>query len=112
MAKKRTIGPEAVPQFLEMLECEDIIARTNALGAICPCRSRCYDQELWAAVCRTFDDAASTHQVQDRAFHALETLVDVARRDACWKEVLDGLTARGLLTLPLEKPGPLRKKEK
>ncbi len=110
MPKKRKIEPEAIPQFLEMLECEEIDAQTDALSALCPCRSKCYDKDIWAAVCRAFDDSASSEQVMERAFHALETLVEVARTDADWREVLNWLIEKGLLTLPLEKPGPPRKK--
>jgi hypothetical protein len=102
---KRTITAEDAPYFLEKLTCDDIKAQEDSLGQLCPCRSRCYDQEIWAAICRAFDSPLSEKNVVDRAFHAIETLVEHAGRDTEARELLDWLEAERLLTLPLERPG-------
>src|SRR5687767_5368649 len=102
---KRTITAEDAPYFLEKLSCEDIKAQQEGLRELCPCRSRCYDPEIWTAICRAQDSPFSAKEVVDQAFHALETLVEVAEKSAEARALLDHLVEAHVVTLPLEKPG-------
>ncbi len=96
---------EEISRLMEMMTCEDPTAQGRALREVCPCRNRCEDQEIWLAVCHVYKSPDVHEHVQDRAFHALETLVERSRTDASWKEMLDWLIAQGALWVPLEKPG-------
>ncbi len=93
-----------------MLTCGTPETQQGLLRLLCPCRTRCFADEVWAAICRAYDSPESAPRVRDQAFHALETLVDRARTDARWKEMLTHLKEQGLLALPLEKPLPTTKK--
>src|SRR5262245_56493962 len=105
---KRTIMSDEVAGFLEQLTCDLPQTQQDTLTQLCPCRSRCYDPDIWAAICHVFDSPGLESQTLDRAFHALETLVAITDHDEKAGELLDGLVAKGLLTLPLEKPVALR----
>jgi hypothetical protein len=109
---KRNISPEAIPELLADLACEDPDAQRKTLGLLCPCRSRCFDKDIWIAVCCAYDSPYTTERVKGQAFHALETLVERARTDLRYQELLDWLTAQHFLTLPLENTHPVRKKSK
>jgi hypothetical protein len=102
---KRTITAEEAPFFLEKLTCDDIKAQQDSLRQLCPCRSRCYAPEIWAAICRAHDSPFSAKDVVHQAHHALETLVEYADKNAEARELRDHLVAERLLSLPLENPG-------
>lgn len=106
MAKRDKIGPEDIPRLLAALDCGDRESRQAALRVLCPCRNRTQDRALWTAICQAVDDFRTTAEVRDQAFHALQTLVEYADRDADYRELLDWLLAQGLVWLPLEKPQP------
>lgn len=102
---KRTISADQAIVFLEKLTCDDIRAQQESLSQLCPCRSQCYDTEIWAAICRAYDSPLSEQNVVHQALHALETLVEHADHDPQACELLDWLVMERLLTLPLEKQG-------
>ncbi|HZP80508.1 MAG TPA: hypothetical protein VFB21_02610 [Chthonomonadaceae bacterium] len=106
MAKRDKIGPADIPRLLAALDCGDMESRQAALRVLCPCRNRTQDREVWRAICHAVDDFRATEAVRDQAFHALQTLVAYADKDAGYKELLDWLLAQGLVWLPLEKPNP------
>jgi hypothetical protein len=105
------ITPDDVPGLLERLACGDAETQQRTLRQLCPCRSRCDDQQIWTAICRTLHDVHAEMHVRDAAFHALETLVNYARIRPTAKEILDWLLEQRLLWLPLEKPDRVKKQE-
>ncbi len=109
---KHKVNTEDIPELLNVLACGDERSQKNTLGMLCPCRTRCYDQEIWVAICRAYDNPHSGSGVKDRAFHALETLVERARTNPPYQELLNWLTDQRILALPLEKPDPPRRKAK
>jgi hypothetical protein len=102
---KRKFGPDAIPQVLQTLSCADIERQQTMLRELCPCRSQCYDRDIWAAICRAYDWGAATGRVAEQAHHALTTLVEKARPETEEAELLEWLTTHGHLQLPLRHPG-------
>lgn len=98
------VTAEDIPELLQRLACEDAEARNATLRQLCPCRSRCYDQDIWVAICRVYNNDMSSREIQNSAFHVLETLVQSARTPGLYRELLDWLLENRHLTLPLENP--------
>lgn len=76
----RRITSREVPRLLQILAGDDAGAQCDALRALCPCRNRRYDKELWLEIMRAYE--TSDHpQVRDQAHHAIETLRNRVRTD-------------------------------
>jgi hypothetical protein len=105
MMTKVTI--DDLPRLLETLMCGDAGAREQALGLLCPCRNRVFDNDIWFAIFKTYQEAdmavtvrgqKEAEPVLSRARHAIETLHEFAVFDTRAQAVLADLTARGVDT--------------
>lgn len=110
MAKKRTITAEEAPRLLELLDGGTEEIKKQVLQQLCPCRSKCDHRDLWLAICRAYDSPDSDGRVRHQAFHALETLLELAETKEEAQEMRDWLTAQNALWLPLENPERTRKR--
>ena len=104
MAKRRLITIEDVPGLLAALGEGDADAKQRVLQQLCPCRSKCDHGDLWMAICHAYDSHDVDRKVRDQAFHALQTLLEVAETRQEARDMVDWLVEQRALWLPLENP--------
>lgn len=89
------ISAEEAARLQAILDGHDFEAQCDALSRLCPCRSRCYDREIWRAILHAGDSSVDA-EVRHRAEHAIDTLREHARNDpeaqelARWLAPYDG----------------------
>lgn len=83
----RRLDSRATLALLEVLRGEDTTAQCAALRALCPCRNRRYDKEVWIEIFRLFR-TTSDNRVRDGAQHAIDTLKNRVRSDPRSQELV------------------------
>lgn len=113
---KRDYSEQELEACLLTLEGTETTAQQVLLRDLCPCRSRCYDRDVWLAICQSLDSVDP--KVRHQAEHALETLLERAKTDDRSQELRDWLLKRsafevslGRLVAQNKKPAPARKKQ-
>ena len=98
----RRVTSRDVPTLLQELSCGDPNAQAETLHALCPCRNRRYDKEVWRAIFAAQAESDNA-QVRDAATHAIETLRERARTDPRSQELLLWLVEQDVPTrVPLD----------
>lgn len=95
----KRITPEELPRVLQTLRDGAARAQCDALRRLCPCRSRCYEPQVWLSILHMW---ANTHdeQVRHQAQHAIDTLRDNLRHSEPARELVRVLAERHQLSLP------------
>ena len=75
MAKHNKVTDADLPRLLAVLENGDAKGKEETLRLLCPCRNPVYEGKVWEAMIRAAD-TSEEEQVQDRADHAIETLLE------------------------------------
>lgn len=107
---KKGFSAQELEACLLTLDGEEAAAQQALLRDLCPCRSRCYDQTVWLAICRAFDSPQK--EVQHQAEHAIETLLERAQTDEKSRELRDWLLERNAFVLSLGRLETPRKKSR
>lgn len=83
----KRITPEELPRVLQTLRDGAARAQCDALRRLCPCRSRCYEPQVWLSILHMW---ANTHdeQVRHQAQHAIDTLQNRTRTDPRSQELV------------------------
>lgn len=85
----------------DTLACGTHEDQKELLTALCPCRNRRYDQNVWAAIFRSAHDG-ETGAIRDQAHHAIGTLMERARTDPRTQELLLKLREQGAVSQTVE----------
>jgi hypothetical protein len=64
----------------ETLACGSLDDQKDLLTALCPCRNRRYDQNVWLAIFRAAEEG-ETGAIRDQAQHAIGTLMERVKTD-------------------------------
>lgn len=102
---KKDFSPQDLEACLLTLGGDETEAQKARLRDLCPCRSRCYDKEVWLAICHAF--YSPQKEVQHQAEHAIETLLERSKTDKRSTELRDWLLEKNAFELSmgrLEKP--------
>ncbi|HLV79987.1 MAG TPA: hypothetical protein VKT32_06870 [Chthonomonadaceae bacterium] len=102
--RQQKLTADDVPRILQTLACGDETTQRHMLRLLCPCRNRLYNEEVWVAICRVYENEQNPEGMRDQAKHALDTLRDRARTDPDSHDLLDALAQRGFLLLPQKLP--------
>jgi len=99
--REERINGRSLPQILDQLNGEDPHAQEKALRALCPCRNRVYDSEVWRQIFAAHHNDP-VGAVRDQAWHAIDTLLKRARTDPRSQDLLRRLAAQEVTTHNLE----------
>lgn len=102
MSRKR-IMPEEIPALLTALEEGDAATKRDILRRLCPCRSRCYEGEVWLAIFHTYHTSMD-EAVCNQAEHAIETLREFSRTSVYAHDTVEWLAREHAITLPDKEP--------
>jgi len=97
---KRVEMNKLASQRLEVIEetlaCGTHEDQKELLTALCPCRNRRYDQNVWLAIFRAAEEG-ETGAIRDQAGHAIGTLMERVKTDPRSQKLVRTLMEEGLI---------------
>lgn len=94
------LARQALESIQETLACGEAEDQKALLTALCPCRNRRYDRDVWLAIFQAYAQAEAP-MVRDQAYHAIDTLLQRARTDPRSQELLRRLATEESITIPV-----------
>jgi hypothetical protein len=81
----------------ETLACGSHEDQKQLLTALCPCRNRRYDQNVWLAIFRAAEEG-ETGAIRDQAQHAIGTLMERVKTDPRTQKLVRKLLEEGSIS--------------
>ena len=96
-AQSIKLASQRLEAIEETLACGTHEDQKELLTALCPCRNRRYDQNVWLAIFRAAEEG-DTGAIRDQAGHAIGTLMERVKTDLGSQKLVRTLLAEGKIS--------------